>query len=398
MRTACRGCESKDLVELLDFGNMPLAGGFLSGSVAIEKEILYPLAVHICARCALIQILNPIDPEILFQDYSFSSTTIQPLVAHFENYAHWIIEKFQPESVVEFGCNDGVLLTPLNRLGIRTIGVDVSKNITDIVRKKNIDVITGYFNNEIANQIYARYGSVDIVTGSNTFAHNDHPERILEAARSILKENGILCLEVMYAGDLLELLQWDTLYHEHLTFYSLSSLRTLLERFGFFIFYAERIPMHGGSLRIAAGQKRGTQRSQSMERIIQYEAEHGIADIQTWTDFAVRSRRTIEIVKKVFSALSRDSRIWSYGAAGKATMWVNACSMTYLDGVVDASPLRSGKLMPGTHTPIVTPEEFKKDPPDIMFVSAWNYAEHIQAKESWYQGVWSVPLPVLKFY
>ncbi len=397
MRTHCRACAGTDLRSVLDLGPMPLAGGFLSGPKAIANEKLYPLEIHACAGCGLVQVLDPVNPEVLFQDYSFSSSTIKPLVDHFEAYADWLVRKLQPRLVVEFGCNDGVLLAPLNRRGVHAIGVDISGNITEMARAKGLDVVTGYFNVDIARQIVARVGPADVVTGSNAFAHNDQPELILEAANELLAPDGHLCLEFMYAGDLRDQLQWDTLYHEHLTFYSLETVSKLLRRHGFYVVDAERMPMHGGSLRVCAGRKERALEP-GAERVAREEAETGLNCMATWDRFAGDSKNKIRIVAEVFGDLARTRRIWSYGAAGKATMWVNACKMDYVEAVVDASPLRAGKLMPGTHTPIVPPAEFPKNPPDHMFVTAWNYAPHIRAKESWFRGTWSVPLPDLRFF
>ena len=174
----------------------------------------------------------------------------------------------------------------------------------------------------------------------------------------------------MYAGDLLELLQWDTLYHEHLTFYSLRTLEVLLERYGFHLVHAERIPMHGGSLRVIASAKPGGSRSPELEEVTRYEEKMRLGDPQTWIDFGAHIGRKIDVVRQTLGRLSKTSRIWGYGAAGKATMWVNACDMTYLEAMVDASPLRAGKMMPGTHTPIVFPTELRKNPPDYIFITA----------------------------
>jgi novobiocin biosynthesis protein NovU/D-mycarose 3-C-methyltransferase len=375
---------------------MPLAGGFLANSRAITDERQYPLRIFTCRTCALVQIVDVIDPEILFQDYSFSSSTVTPLVDHFRSYASWLADRFSPKRVVEFGCNDGVLLEPLRALGIESWGVDVSENITNLARAKGLDVITGFFDVAAAEAIRERAGLADVVTGSNAFAHNEQPERILDAAKTVLEPTGYLCLEVMYAGDLLELMQWDTLYHEHLTFYSLRTIRTLLERNGFYVVHAERIPMHGGSLRIVAALRPG-ESTPDLRAIEAYEFESTLNDPATWLDFGNRVSRKIDVVRDVFDALHPKKRIWGYGAAGKATMWVNACEMGYLEAMVDESPLRAGKLMPGTHTPIVFPDEMRARPPDITFITAWNYADRILEKESWYDGLWATPLPELRF-
>jgi SAM-dependent methyltransferase len=398
MRQDCRACGARSLEIVFDFGNMPLAGAFLSGPDAIPREERFPLQVHVCRDCALVQILDPIDPDVLFRDYAFSSSTVGPLVQHFDGYAEWLVQRFGPSRVVEFGCNDGILLAPLGARGVAAAGVDISENTTAMARDKGLDVVTGYFDVETATAIAQRIGPADIVTGSNAFAHNDHPEIILAAAAAALGEGGRLCLEVMYAGDLLEQLQWDTLYHEHLTFYSLSSLSVLLGRHGFEVEHAERIPMHGGSLRIAAVRRSKAAPSAAVAELLAYEKKAGIDRADTWLDFGRRLVRKIDVVRNVFAELARRHRIWGYGAAGKATMWVNACGMDYLGGMVDGSPLRAGRLMPGTHTPIVFPEEFARAKPDYVFITAWNYAGVITAKEAWYQGTWSVPLPDLRFF
>jgi SAM-dependent methyltransferase len=393
----CRACGEKALRLALDLGRQPLAGGFLSGPEVIASEQQYTLRAFVCERCSLVQIIDVVDPDILFQDYSFSSSTIPPLVKHFTDYAQWLVDRFAPKRVVEFGCNDGVLLEPLVALGVDAWGVDISENITELARSKGLQVVTGFFDVEAAEEIRDRAGLADVVTGSNAFAHNEHPELILDATKVVLARDGHLCVEVMYAGDLLELMQWDTLYHEHLTFYSLGTLRTLLERHGFHPTHAERIPMHGGSLRVAAALE-PAEPSAELRAVEQYEEEVRLNDPETWIDFGARVGRKIEIVRDTFDVLRAQKRIWGYGAAGKATMWVNACGMDYLQAMVDASPLRAGKLMPGTHTPIVFPDEMRKDPPDIVFVTAWNYADGIRRNEAWYDGVWSTPLPDLRFF
>jgi SAM-dependent methyltransferase len=397
VQTPCRACGERALRLALDLGEMQLAGGILNGPEEIAGERAYPLRTFVCEQCALVQIIDVIDPDVLFQEYSFSSSTVAALVDHFRAYAQWLVDRFAPKRVVEFGCNDGVLLRPLEQLGIDAWGVDVSENITEIARSKGLHALTGFFDKRAAEEIRERAGLADVVTGSNAFAHNEDPFKILDATKTVVAPGGHLCLEVMYAGDLLELMQWDTLYHEHLTFYSLGTLRTLLERHGFHAVHAERIPMHGGSLRLAATLE-PAQPSDSLRAIEEYERQTGLNEPETWIDFGARVGRKIDIVRDVFGVLRRERRIWGYGAAGKATMWVNACGMDYLEAMVDASPLRAGKLMPGTHTPIVLPDAMRENPPDMVFVTAWNYAEGIRRNESWYGGTWATPLPELRFF
>jgi SAM-dependent methyltransferase len=398
MTDTCRGCASETVRQFLDLGELPLAGGFLSGPEQIPAERRFPLLISVCDSCGLVQIVDPVDPDILFQNYSFATGTIPGLVRHFDAYAEWIKSSVDPKTVIEFGCNDGTLLAALEQRGVRTVGVDLAPNITELARERGLEVITGAFDPNLADELRRRVGEVEVVTGSNVFAHNADPAVILEAADAVLAPDGVLCLEVMYAGDLLEQLQWDTLYHEHLTFYSLHTLTTLLQRFGFEPIDALRLPMHGGSLRLTSTRNGAHSVKPSVAQLEQWETERALNESATWDRFAIDCGRRIDVFGTTMRNLAKDSSIWAYGAAGKATMWLNACGMDYLEAVVDSSPLRQGKLMPGTHTPIVSPDEFARHQPDYVFVSAWNYLSAIRENEPQYGGYWIVPLPEMRIY
>jgi SAM-dependent methyltransferase len=251
---SCRACDRGPVRPFFDLGELPLAGGFLTVD-EVPGEQRYPLVISVCEACSCVQITDPVDPDILFQDYSFKTGTIPGLVRHFDAYADWLVQTFAPASVVEFGANDGTLLAALEQRGVRAVGIDLAANITEMGRAEGRDLITGAFTPELVPELREKVGDATIVSGSNVFPHNAHPGPILEATDQLLAPDGVLVLEVMYAGDLLELLQWDTLYHEHLTFYSLATLRGLLDRYGFEPVEAIRIPMHGGSLRLAAARR-----------------------------------------------------------------------------------------------------------------------------------------------
>ena len=399
MADLCRACAKPAVRPFFDLGAMPLAGGFLDGPEAIASEQRYPLLVSVCEHCGLVQIVDPVDPSILFSDYSFKTGTIPGLVRHFDGYAQWIADRFAPTSVVEFGANDGTLVAALGERGVRAIGIDLAENIVEMGRREGRELIAAAFEPALVPELRERLGGpAGLVTGSNVFAHNADPGAILEAADRLLADDGILSLEVMYAGDLLELLQWDTLYHEHLTFYSLGTLKGLLRRYGFEPVDAVRVPMHGGSLRLAAAREGAGESTTSIAALAEWEESMALNDAATWDRFAADCRRRIDVFGDTMRRIAATSRVWAYGAAGKATMWVNACEMDYLGAVVDASPLRTGKLMPGTHTPIVSPDEFQATAPDYVFVSAWNYLDAIRSNEPQYEGYWIVPLPEMRVY
>jgi len=394
----CRGCGKAAVRPFFNLGALPLAGGFLRGPDQIPEERRYPLLISVCDNCSLIQIVDPVDPKVLFGDYAFATGTVAGLVKHFDAYADWIKKRFAPDTVIEFGANDGTLVGALEQRGIRAVGVDLAPNITEMARQQGREVLTGAFGPEMLDELRARVPRAGLVSGSNVFAHNAQPAVILETADAILAANGVLCLEVMYAGDLLEQLQWDTLYHEHLTFYSLGTLSTLLRRYGFQPVEAERIPMHGGSLRLAAARPGQREPSPGVAQLAEYERATALNDPATWDRFSAECRRRIDAFGDTMRRLSDNASIWAYGAAGKASMWVNMCEMDYLGAVVDASPLRAGRLMPGTHTPIVSPDEFRRSDPDYVFASAWNYLPAIRANEPQYDGYWIVPLPEMRIY
>lgn len=397
----CRACLSTDLELFLDFGMQPLAGGFLTPE-QIPQEQKYPLRIYVCQECGLVQIFDVIPPSTLFDNYLFSSSTIQYLVNHFANYAKWLNNNYHPELVIEFGCNDGVLLEPLKQLGIKCIGVDISQNITELARSKNLNAITGYFDIDMARCIRKQYGAADIVTGSNAFPHNDNLGVILEASREMLKDNGHLVLEMMYAGALLDKLQWDSMYHEHLNYFCLSTLEVLLQRYGFHAVHAEIVPMHAGSLRVVCAVDPSEYPDNTVTEMFRKEMADGLQVVGTWHRFADDVRRQIRIVKETLFDLTHGGfgdcpKIATYGASGRATMWLNACNMDYLEYIVDESPLRAGKLMPGVHTPIVYPDKFRESPPNYCLVTAWNYFEQIKHKHPEFNGIWVLPAPEMRF-
>jgi len=394
----CRNCDSTIPSSVLHLPDMPLAGGFLDGPQQFAEERRLAITLCACGTCGLLQIEETVDPDVLFRHYAFSTSTVGTLVTHFQNYARWLAEEIQPRAVLEFGCNDGPLLTALRDLGVRAVGVDAALNIVDVARAKGLDVLPGYFSPPLVDDILSRFGKVDIVTGSNCFAHNPNPAAILDAARTVLSERGVFIVEVMSAADLLDKMQWDTLYHEHLAVYSLTSLSWLLERHGWTVVDVFHVPMHAGSLRVVASPRLDARPSSRVGDMLAAEASLGLSQVATWVSFGRRVEQHIAMVGRVLSSVAGSGRIWAYGASGRATMWMNAANMSYIEKVVDASPLRAGKLMPGLHTPIVFPDEMVQDPPDYCLITAWNYADEIRAKEGWYRGTWVTPLPTLTFY
>ena len=386
----CRVCSSDNLQNIFSLPKIPLAGDFKVNQITKDEE--FPLDLLFCSKCKVVQIAQTIDLNRLFNTYAFSSSTIPSLVEHFRSYAKWIQSAISPKKVLEVGCNDGILLEPLREMGIETFGVDMSINIGDLARAKGLNVQSIKFGKENLEQLKNWAGKVDLITASNAFPHNDDPNGFLQTAFEILNENGAIVLEVMYAGSLQEDTQWDTVYHEHLHIHSLTSITYLLELNGFTITHCEIVPMHAGSLRVIA--KKGLHSPDtSTLSILAKESETNLNTLSAWKVFNEKSLHSIEIVKNRLQELSKSGQVWAYGASGRATMWLNAAEMTYVQGVVDASPLRAGRFMPGISTPILSPSEFNTSAPEYVFVTAWNYLDKIVAQHPNFTGKWIVPLP-----
>ncbi|MEO0531842.1 MAG: methyltransferase domain-containing protein, partial [Planctomycetota bacterium] len=253
-RDTCRGCLGDRLVTFLDYGNVPLAGDFIKPE-QVGTESIYPMDLSFCEDCSLVQITNVVDADELFTDYRYLSSVTSTLMGHFREYAQVLKSRLSSKEnplVVEFGCNDGVLLTPLGRLGVKAVGVDAAENVVELARGKGLDVRHGYFGGDLAGQLRQAYGPADIITASNVFAHIDDLDNVMRGVDGLLATDGTFCVEVHYVLDLVETVQFETVYHEHLCYYSLKALGSLYKRFGLAIVDAERLPMHGGAIRVFA--------------------------------------------------------------------------------------------------------------------------------------------------
>lgn len=389
----CRVCASIELHRVFSLPDLPLAGDFKIDQNL--KDETFPLDLLFCEKCKVIQIDQTIELNRLFNTYAFSSSTVPSLVEHFQEYADWLITHLNPQSVLEIGCNDGILLHPLSEKGVSVFGVDMSNNIGDIARSRGLDVMSTKFGIDEILVFKEWVGSVDLITASNAFPHNDDPNGFLQTAKNLLSSRGSIALEVMYAGSLKSELQWDTVYHEHLHIHSLESLKNLLELNGFSLISAELVAMHAGSLRVIA--KPGLhEMNENAKNLLKLENDIALNTLDSWLTFEKDSLESIEVCEEKLSKLADKSRIWAYGASGRASMWLNASKLDFIEKVVDASPLRAGRFMPGVSTPIVLPQEFDFDEPDYTLITAWNYADRIMAQHPNYKGKWIIPLPSFK--
>ncbi len=398
VRKTCRICGSTDLELLIDYGFMPLAGGF-ADTADRSAFAMFPLRLFRCRRCTLMQVLDVVNPDMVFRNYSYASSTTQTLRDHFAWMGPEIVERAGAKGklAVEFGCNDGVLMRPLLAAGAKALGVDPSDVAFHASQEQGWPLITAYFTERLAGQIASKYGRAQLITGNNVFAHVDDVHAIVRGVAVLLSKEGHFVFEVHYQGDLISLLQYDTVYHEHLSYYSIRSLEELFRPYGLRIAEVRRIPIHSGSIRVTVVREQSTLAdSPPVRRMIEEEQEW---DVWNFTE-QVEIRRA-GLRRLVLDLKSAGRRLAAYGAAGRVTILLNYCGLgpDLIDYVADASPLRYGRYVPGVGIPIVPPERFRESRPDYAILTAWNYEAEIVAQEQAFLsagGVFIVPLPDIR--
>ncbi len=401
-RDNCRLCHSTDLHAFLSLGELPLAGGFLlPGEVTSEQR--YPLTVCFCRDCREVQLLETVSAQVLFRDYRYLASTTSTLSSHFRDYAREVETRFVKPGglVVEIGCNDGVLLKPLADGGVRAVGVEPADNIAAVARARGCVVYSDFFNRTTAARILSDHGRADVVCANNVFAHIDDLHEVMAGIDLLLSPHGVFVFEVQSLLDLLDGCQYDMIYHEHLMYHSLHALKKFFAGFAMNVFDVARVPIHCGSMRVCV-QRDGAGLHPMEKRALDFmdlEEKRGLGLEKTFDAFAATvQEKRVALQHLVESLIGRGKTVAGYGASGRASVHVNLSDLTpeKLPFVVDSSPERTGRLMPGTHNPIVDVDFFRTHPPDYTLVFAYNYLPEIKRKETAYSqagGRWIVPLP-----
>lgn len=407
---ACRFCHGNNLFKILDFGNVPLAGAFLKNK-DFSTEKYYPLDIYFCKDCYLVQVGCVVSADVLFKEnYFFFSSAIGTLVDHFKEFANEIYESFlkgkRRPSVLEIGCNDGVLLKPLSLLGVHTIGVDPATNVVEKIDSEDITIYNDCFTEKLAVRIRAKYGRLDAILSSYSFAHIDDMVDVMKGVKTLLKDDGIFIFEIYYLGTLIDEMQYDMIYHEHMSYYSLKTLMIFLKRFDMDIFDVEYIPgVRSGSVRFYArntGQSSETI-SHSVVEMIQYEKKRGFDNLNIFKVYAEKVNETREQLITLLNRIKSEGKtIIGYGASGRGTTIMNYCGIDgkYLDYVVDDAPAKQGFYTPGTHVPI-KPWEFSTESgfPDYIVLFAWAFTDEVINKRREYLkqgGKFIIPLPEVR--
>ena len=402
-RTTCRLCGGGDLEEVLSLTPTPPANAFVSSDQLSDEQAVFPLDLFMCASCAHVQMLDVVDPAVLFENYVYVSGTSPIFVRHFEAYANALIDRFSPPAgslAVDIGSNDGTLLRFFKEAGLRTLGIDPAKEIARKASAEGIETWDTFFHDKVARRIAAQKGRAHIITANNVFAHADDLGGIIDNVRDLLAPEGVFVFEVSYLVDVYEKTLFDTIYHEHLAYHSVNPLAQFFEAHGMTLIDTVRVDTHGGSLRGIAALAGGPQETKpSVGEMIALEEDMGLDRPETMRAYSAR----IDAVKAELTALLRELKaqgktIAGFGAPAKATtlMYHFGIGPEQIDFIADDSPLKQGLFSPGLHIPVVPSSEIYERNPDYLVLLAWNFADPIMAKHAAFAengGKFIVPLP-----
>ena len=411
-RDTCRFCQGTNLVEILDLGNVPLAGGFIKEKdFAAEKY--YPLTLDFCQDCYLVQVSNVVSGETLFQNnYFFFSSEISTLVDHFKDYAKDVHQRFLKNiahpAVLEIGCNDGVLLRPFLDLGVKAIGVDPATNVVKRIDSKEAIIINDFFTEEVAVQIREKHGAVDAIVSSFSFAHINDMCDVMKGIKCLLKDEGVFIFEIYYLGTLIDEMQYDMIYHEHMSYYSFITLRIFLKSFGMEIFDIKYIPgVRSGSVRFYARNidQRTEAITVAVDQMAQLEQTKRFNEVGVYAEYAGKVNDTRMQLMSLLERLKKEGKtIIGYGASGRGTVIMNYCGIDdrYLDYVVDDAPAKHGYFTPGTHLPIKSWDFVEQAKyPDYAVLFAWSFTDEVIKKRQDFinkGGKFIIPLPLVRIY
>ena len=397
----CRYCGSADLLPLLSLGEQPPSNSFLSER-DLGSERRYPLDVVLCRSCFLMQLGHVLSPKLIFGNYLYLSSTSAALQQHYRRLVRELSERFalRPgDVVVDVGCNDGSLLREWDDRLVR-VGVEPSQ-VADIARQSGLDVIKAYFDAGLAERIARAHGTAALVTATNVFPHVDDIDGFTNGLRSLLGRTGVLVIEASYLPDLIDQCLFDTIYHEHLAYLSLTSLVPFLDRHGLRIIDAQRVAVgaSGPAIRIFVTDAESSHAvADSVQRLLADEARWGIRRVEKYTAFAARvARARSQLLGFIADLRSRGARIGGYGAPAKGNTLLNYLGLgrDTIEMIAETNPLKLGLLTPGTHIPIVSEDRFLEEMPEYALLLTWNYIDYFLEHSDYIRrgGRFIVPLP-----
>ena len=399
----CRFCSAPVTTTFVDLGMQPLSNAYLAAADADAMEPFYPLHARVCAACLLVQVPEFQPPERIFRDYAYLSSMSDSWLEHCHRYAKEMVDRLRLDGsrlVVEVASNDGYLLRFFKEQGIPVLGVEPAANVAAIAERAGIPSIARFFGTELASELVAKGTRADLLVGNNVLAHVPNLNDFVRGLATLLADEGVLTMEFPHLGKLLAQNQFDTIYHEHFSYFSLGTAAQVFEAHGLSVFDVDELPTHGGSLRVyACHHGRGRRASPKVAALLEAEEKAGLRALDTYARFSDRVRGVkYNLLEFLIACKRRGEHVVAYGAAAKGNTLLNYCGVRtdFIDYVADRSPLKQGKLLPGTHIPVVAPEHIAETRPHYVLILPWNLRDEV-ARQLAYVRDWGgrlvVPIP-----
>lgn len=401
----CRACGAAAATPVLSLGCTPLANALLDERALNAPEDRYPLELAWCAACTLVQITETVPPERLFRDYAYFSSFSDTMVAHARELVAGVTRRQRlgkDHLAVEIASNDGYLLQHYRDAGVPVLGIEPATNIATAARERGVRTLNEFFDEALATKLRSGGTRADVVHANNVLAHVPDPGGFMRGIARLLSDDGVAVIEVPYVRDLVEQCEFDTIYHEHLAYFSLTALDRLFRGAGLTIVDVERLPIHGGSLRLVARNVENAPGREHVERLLAEESSLGVDRLPYYEAFAGRVEALRAQLRAVLAEMkSAGRRLAAYGAAAKGSTLLNYCGIgrETLDFVADRSPHKQGRFMPGVKLPVVAPERLLEAMPDAVLLLTWNFADEILRQQAEYRrrgGRFLVPVPEVR--